>query len=76
MTRLGKALRLYRQTQELEQKTVAAEIGITPSQLSRLENGRGDLDGLVLIRVMTWLGGEVQKPNGNAAETPQQSLAV
>lgn len=76
MTRLGKAIRLYRLTQSIEQKALAAEIGITPSQLGRLENGRGDLDGIVLVRVMTWLTGEVQATNGAATDAPQQAALV
>jgi transcriptional regulator with XRE-family HTH domain len=72
MTRLGDAIRLYRQSLRLLQKDVAAEIGIPAGALSRLENG-GGLDMADLVKVMAWL---TAGPITTATEQPQQALGV
>ncbi|HZR35150.1 MAG TPA: helix-turn-helix transcriptional regulator [Nevskia sp.] len=74
MTRLGKMIRMFRQVQDVEQKALAAQIGLTPAQLSRLENGRGELDGADLVKVMAWLVAEAPQAGRPPPESPQQSL--
>lgn len=59
MTRIGQMLRTYRSTQRMEQKDLAAEIGISPGQLSRLERGVGKPDGDQVLKIGQWMRQDV-----------------
>lgn len=57
--RLGIALRLVRVTQGTSLRELAAEVGISASTLSRVENGIG-CDVHTLLKLLGWLlGGSV-----------------
>jgi transcriptional regulator with XRE-family HTH domain len=55
MSHLGNMVRLYRVAHKIEQQVLTTHIGLTPGQLSRLENGRSTLDADQLVKVMAWL---------------------
>lgn len=58
--RLGYLLRKYRLVSDFDLRTVALEIGISTSTLSRIETG-GQMDGDTLAKVLVWLMGEPVK---------------
>lgn len=70
--RLGNVLRDWRTMNRLEQKDVARIIGVAPSTISNLEAGKG-VNAETLVKVTTWLWGEVQ-PAEQAA--PQLALTA
>lgn len=59
--RLGYLLRKYRLVSDFDLRTVALEIGISTSTLSRIETGE-KMDGDTLAKVLFWLMGEPVKP--------------
>jgi transcriptional regulator with XRE-family HTH domain len=56
--RIGKLLKLWRATQEVEQHKLAAEIGMQPSTLCRLEAGKS-VDMPTTIKVIAWMFGDI-----------------
>lgn len=52
--RVGGIIRRWRVNTDLNIRDVAAEIGIMPSTLSRIERGL-PMDGKTLAKLMTWL---------------------
>lgn len=54
--RLAKALKLMRATDSIGIREQAKAIGISPSTLSRIENGK-PADPAAVIRLMVWLIG-------------------
>ena len=64
MSNIGKVIRKYRVTQEIDQKDLANEIGIKPAVLSRLESGK-DASQETVLKIIIWLFSEQQ---------PQESL--
>lgn len=59
MTHAGLMLRAYRLTRRLDQKDLAAEIGISAGQLSRLERGVGKPDGDQVLKIGQWMRQDV-----------------
>ena len=58
--RLGYLLRKYRMVSDLDLRTIALEIGISTSTLSRIETGE-KMDGDTLAKMLIWLMGEPVK---------------
>ena len=56
---LGQLLKAARQQKKLSQRTVAHELGVTQSWLSRVEQGREKARIGQLLRLATWLGLEL-----------------
>jgi transcriptional regulator with XRE-family HTH domain len=52
--RLGEMLRLWRTVRNLDQRTVAKEIGISAATLCRAEQGRS-FDAESMAKVIVWL---------------------
>jgi transcriptional regulator with XRE-family HTH domain len=52
--RLGEMLRLWRTVRNLDQRTVAKEIGISAATLCRAEQGRS-FDATSMAKVIAWL---------------------
>lgn len=73
--RLGAILKKHRLVMELQQKTLAAQIGISPAQLAAIENGAKiqQLNGETLSKIVTWLFSELEQP---AAEQPAAEVPV
>jgi transcriptional regulator with XRE-family HTH domain len=57
MTRLGRAIRYLRVTEELTGVEAARRIGVHPSTLSRLERGRA-VEASAVARIFSWLTAE------------------
>ena len=57
MTRLGLALAAYQQKHDIENRTMAKEIGIPASSLSRIKGGTMP-DALGLVKIILWLSGD------------------
>lgn len=57
MTRLGLALAAYQQKHDVENLSMAREIGISASTLSRIKSGTMP-DALGMAKIMLWLSGE------------------
>lgn len=55
--RIAEMLRLYIAANNLEQKVVAQEIGISESTLSRFLGGTSIPDGLGFVRMIAWATG-------------------
>ena len=54
MTRLGKALAAYQQKFDMENRTMAKEIGISASTLSRIKQGTMP-DAIGFAKIVRWL---------------------
>jgi hypothetical protein len=54
MTRLGAVLEAYQQKHDIENRTMAAEIGISASGLSRIKGGTMP-DARGMAKIMLWL---------------------
>lgn len=54
-SRLGDALACYRFVRGLTVREVGAELGVSGSTISRLENGGGLPDGPTCARIFAWL---------------------
>lgn len=54
MTRLGLALAAYQQKHDIENREMAAEIGIPASTLSRIKGGTMP-DALGMAKIVLWL---------------------
>ncbi len=52
--RLGKILKGWRESQRLQLRTVADEIGLSHGTLSRIENGKA-FDSGTLAKLLLWL---------------------
>lgn len=65
--RLAEMLRLYIAANNLEQKAVAQEIGISESTLSRFLGGTNTPDGVGFMRVVAWATG-VEMPKSDEFE--------
>jgi transcriptional regulator with XRE-family HTH domain len=52
--RLGEMLRLWRTVRNLDQRTVAKEIGISAATLCRAEQGKA-FDARSMARVIAWM---------------------
>jgi transcriptional regulator with XRE-family HTH domain len=57
---LGEVLRKWRYSQELDLRTVSAQIGIAPATLMRIEQGRS-FDALTMVMLLEWLMGRKKK---------------
>lgn len=55
--KLGRVLVAYREAHALEGRQLAEQIGIGPSILSRIENGK-TCGGRTLVKILLWLTGE------------------
>lgn len=53
--RIGEALKAYRFKREIDQKSLAKEIGIPASTLCRMENGTAACDAGAFVKVLVWL---------------------
>lgn len=73
MTHVGRMLKTYRFTQNLEQQALADQIGITPAQLSRLENGRGSPDAEQVLSIAAWM---IEDVDAQPADLVQQAGEV
>lgn len=71
--RLAEMLRLYIAANGLEQKAVAAEIGISESTLSRFLSGASMPDGIGFMRVVAWATG-VDMPKTSELEQRVENL--
>jgi transcriptional regulator with XRE-family HTH domain len=61
MTNLSKILKLYIRMNDIDQKDLAADIGVSESSMSKLLSGRSGLELRNMMSVMTWLArGEKQ----------------
>ncbi len=56
--RLATVLREYRWATKKGVRELAAEIGMSYTTLSRIENHKGDPDGTSLSKILVWLLGE------------------
>lgn len=67
---LGMELNRYRTQRDLSLRTVAEEIDVSASTLSRMENGKVPESKRVIERVANWLGVTVEtgKPDGGQRE--------
>ncbi len=52
--KVGELLRLYRAFEGFGIRAFAAELGISPATLSRIENGE-NMDGKTLAKIINWL---------------------
>lgn len=59
--RIATMIRLYRATEGIDQKALAAEIGIGASVLSRVEKGKSP-DAAGALKIMTWLFEDAPEP--------------
>lgn len=55
--KIGRLIENYRVMNRLEQKTVAAEIGVSPGVLGRIERGES-VQGESLVKVWAWTFGD------------------
>jgi transcriptional regulator with XRE-family HTH domain len=55
MTNLSKILKLYIRMNDIDQKDLAADIGVSESSMSKLLSGRSGLELRNMMSVMTWL---------------------
>lgn len=53
--KLGKMIRNYRETRGIEQDTLAAQIGIGVTVLSRIESGQRSPSWETLQKIINWL---------------------
>ena len=58
--RLGEVIERWRHDKRLGIRGVAAEIGISPATLSRIERDEA-MDGATLTKILIWLFGEQEK---------------
>lgn len=71
--RLAEMLRLYIAANQLEQKAVAAEIGVNESTLSRFIAGNATPDAAGFMRIVAWASG-VEAPKVNDVERRLQAV--
>lgn len=77
MTRLARALRLYATAEDMPAKDMAADIGISPSAMSRLMSGKGLVDAASIVRVFAWLTEDPDEVRYDVVEPePQQPLEL
>jgi len=57
MKRLGQMLKTWREKNDLTQREMARTLGVLPSTVCRLENGK-ESDTKTIRRVMLWVFGE------------------
>lgn len=62
MTHLAEALRCYSIINQLEQKALAEQLGMSASALSRFQKGETTPDGPTLARIFGWLMEEEVAP--------------
>lgn len=53
-THLGELLRLYRSVNEIDMRTLSANIGIGHATLCRIEQGKA-MDTTTFLKLITWL---------------------
>jgi transcriptional regulator with XRE-family HTH domain len=63
--RLGSIIRRWRLSNDLSPAVVAKQIGIAPSTLVHMEQGKMPPHSQTLIAVMNWLLASEEKPNGD-----------
>ena len=53
--RLAHVLKTYRWAEKLTVRQMAAQLGVSAATLNRFEDGRGELSGECLSKVLRWL---------------------
>lgn len=53
--RLASVLKTYRWAERITVRELASRIGISAATLNRFEDGRGDLSGECLSKILRWL---------------------
>lgn len=53
--RLAYVLKTFRWAEKLTVRELGAQIGVSAATLNRFEDGRGELSGECMARVLTWL---------------------
>jgi len=64
MNKVGKLLVLYRTMNDLNQRDLAKEIGVLPSTMCRLENGKA-ADQYTMVKIINWMfsGSDKRRPS-------------